>query len=271
MPNSMAIPGRIFEKLHGELAATLAVCRAHPDHRAVHSLRTTTRRLEALLGLMERDHPRAEMLRHRVKKALRPLKSLRRVAGPVRDIDVQRALVTTIAETLGHAESKRKSVEAERRKLDEHLRRRRKRLAATLVSSVRDSEQELEEALEAVRGGLRKLPATSFVQAAQGLAMHSSTNLTDMGRESLHRYRKQTKAARYLAELETSSAPAKRLAKRLKEVLDAIGLWHDWMLLTQEAKVTLGNGSMLIATMKAERERALELALHSVESFREHL
>jgi CHAD domain-containing protein len=268
MPNSMVNPGRIFEELHGELAASLAACRARPDRQAVHSLRTTARRLEALLRMMRQGHPRAVTLRHRVKKALRPLKNLRRVAGPVRDMDVQRALVATIAETLGHSEPKRKRLEVECRQLDEHLRHRRKRLAAALASSVRDSEQELEEAFEAVRGGVRRLPETSLLETARGLAVQSSTNLTDMNRESLHRYRKQTKAARYLAEMENKSAPAKRLATKIKGVLDAIGLWHDWMLLAQEAKAAFGSGSMLTEAMKAERERALRLAIHSVESFR---
>jgi hypothetical protein len=71
--------------------------------------------------------------------------------------------------------------------------------------------------------------------------------------------------------METTSAPAKRLAKRLKGVLGEIGRWHDLMLLAREAKAALGRRSILTEAIKAERDRALELAARSVEKNRERL
>ncbi len=269
----MANPGSIFEPLHGELAASLVACRDRPDKHAVHSLRTTSRRLEALLRAVQEDHPRAVSLQRSVKKALRCLKSLRGAAGPVRDMDVQRGMVIAIAESLGHtgSEAKQRRLKAECRQLDEVLLRWRKRFAAKLASAVRDSAQGLEQTLELVRGGLIRTRETSFLETARGLAVESSANLEDMSRGSLHRYRKQTKAARYVAEMEKTSVAAKRLAKRLKGVLDAIGRWHDLMLLAREATAIIGKQAMLTEAIKAERDRAWVLAVRSVERSRERL
>lgn len=269
----MAQPGLIFEELHSELTAALAACRVRPDNRAVHSLRTTSRRMEALLLAVQEDHPRAISLQRSVKKALRRLKSLRGAAGPVRDIDVQRCLLGAVGETSEHAESEaeRRRLKAECGQLDQSLLRRRKRLASKLASTVTDSEQALVQALEPVRDGVSELRETSFLKTTSVLAVRSSAQLKDGSRGSLHRYRKETKAARYLAEMETTSAPAKRLAKRLKGVLGEIGRWHDLMLLAREAKAALGRRSILTEAIKAERDRALELAARSVEKNRERL
>jgi CHAD domain-containing protein len=268
----MVNPGSIFGKLHGDLALSLIACRAHPDKRAVHSLRTTTRRLEALLRAVQQDHPRSASLQRIIKEALPPLKNLRRAAGPVRDMDVQRGLVATIAERQGHTETEaeRLKLKAECGDLDHRLRRRRKRLAKELASTAKEFELTLEAALEPAVGTLQKLGGTPLLEAAKGLAEQSSTQLKEITRGSLHRYRKQAKAARYLGEMEKTSVSAKRLAKRLKSVLDSIGRWHDWMLLVQEAKAAVGKGSRLTTAIKAERNRTWVLAARSVRRLQEH-
>jgi CHAD domain-containing protein len=83
--------------------------------------------------------------------------------------------------------------------------------------------------------------------------------------ESLHAYRKRSKFSRYLAEMEEGSAPAERFAKGMKKVLDAIGAWHDWMLLTQLARETIGKSWALVRALKEEREGALRRAVGAVE------
>jgi CHAD domain-containing protein len=267
----MVNPGSIFEELHGELAISLIACRADPDRRAVHSLRTSTRRLEALLRAVQQEHPHSTSLQRTIKEALRPLKSLRRAAGPVRDMDVQRGLVATIAESLERTET-----EAEHRKLkadcddlDHRLRRRRKRLAKDLASTAKEFELTLEAALEPVKGTLEKLGGTLLLEAAKEITEQSSKHLKEITHGSLHRYRKQSKAARYLGEMEKTSGPAKRLAKRLKSVLDSIGRWHDWMLLAQELKAAIGKGSLLTKAIKRERNRTWVLAVRSVQRLQE--
>ena len=83
--------------------------------------------------------------------------------------------------------------------------------------------------------------------------------------ESLHAYRKRSKFSRYLAEMEGGSAEAEEFGKKMKGVLDAIGAWHDWMLLTQLAKKTVGKPSGLAKAVKKERESALRRAVGAVE------
>jgi CHAD domain-containing protein len=269
----MVDPSGIFEELHGELAISLIACRARLDKHAVHSLRTTARRLEALLGAVQRDHPRSANLQRSVKETLRPLKSLRGAAGPVRDMDVQRGLLATIAESLGHSESEaeRRRLKADGEELDDRLQRRRKRLAAELASAVKDSERTLEDALDDVGSRVKELGKTPLFETAGELAVQSSAQLKEITRGSLHRYRKQTKAARYLGEMAKTSVPAKRLAKRLKTVLDHIGQWHDLMLLAREAKATIGKRSMITKALKVERGRAWGLAIRSVGNMRKRL
>jgi CHAD domain-containing protein len=70
--------------------------------------------------------------------------------------------------------------------------------------------------------------------------------------------------------MEEESETAKLFAKRMKKVLDAIGAWHDWMLLTQLAKETVGKSSALAKIVKKERDRGLRQAVRAVERLHQH-
>jgi len=269
----MANPARIFEQLHGDLITSLVACRVRPDRKPVHSLRTAVRRIEALLLAIREDHPRAATLQHGVRKAFLPLKSVRRAAGPVRDLDVQRELIETIAQHQGHTktEEERQKLKVDCGELDRHLRRRRRRLAKELTSTAKEFEPALEETLESAGSQLKQLDEKPYLATARRLVTQSSMKLTDIKRGSLHRYRKQIKAARYLAEMDNTSVPAKRLAQRLKKILDSIGQWRDWMLLGQEAKSAFGKHSTLAKAIRDERNHARTLAVRSVENLRKSL
>jgi CHAD domain-containing protein len=269
----VANPNPIFEQLHNELIASLVACRVRADRKVVHSVRTAARRLEALLFAVQEDHPRASALRRSIRKALRPLKSVRRAAGPVRDLDVHRDLIDTIAQSQRpmKTEEERRSLKANCDKLDRHLRRRRKQSAKELTSTAKQFERTLEDALESAGSRLKQLDEIPLLATARRLAAQSSTDLKEIKRGSLHRYRKQTKAARYLSEMDNTSLSAKRLAQRLKKVLDSIGRWHDWMLLGQEAKFVFGKHDILAKVIRAERNRAWTLAVRSVENLRKNL
>ncbi len=103
------------------------------------------------------------------------------------------------------------------------------------------------------------------------LKTHGPNDLNEIKRGSLHSFRKQIKAARYLAEMDNASAPAKRLAQQLKKMLNSIGRWHDWLLLGQEATSAFGKHSLLANAIRAERNRAWTLAIRSVENLRKSL
>ncbi len=266
----MVTPSSTFEKLSIELAEALFACRADPAVRAVHSLRIAVRRIEALLHAMAEDHPQAQRLQIKTRKALRQLKKVRRAAGPVRDLDVQRRL---IAEIISKASASRsvegqKSLGREGSRLDARLHRRRKESAAKLTSVVRKAEPKLERSLGALAETMAGWHPLSLLNLARRLVLRSSLHLEHASPEALHVYRKQAKAARYLAEMETTSTPAQRLAKALKRVLDAIGRWHDLLLLVEGTKAVLGKQSTLVEAIRKERERAWRVAVRSATSVR---
>ncbi len=87
MPTQVTFPVRILRDHVTALEAALSVCLADPNLRAVHRLRTGTRRLEAQLLLLDLIPSVPE---HRAASTAlrRELRRLRRAAGEVRDLDV---------------------------------------------------------------------------------------------------------------------------------------------------------------------------------------
>ena len=90
-------PVQVLREHVTALEAALSVCLAGPELKPVHKLRTETRRVEALLLLLDLlpsmpDHRKASA------QLLRSLKKLRRAAGTVRDLDVHRKLLESLAE-----------------------------------------------------------------------------------------------------------------------------------------------------------------------------
>ncbi len=266
----MATLSSTFETLNTDLAEAFVACRPDPGSRAVHSLRIAVRRTEALLHAMTQDHPRDERLRTDTERALRQLKKVRRSAGPVRDLDVQRRWIgeVTAKAAASRSAKEQKSLEGEAKRLDGRLRRQRKELAKKLTSAVRKTEPKLERSLGELAETMAGWHPLSLLNTARRLVLRSSLHLEDASPEALHLYRKQAKAARYLAEMETTSAPAQRLAKSLKRVLDAIGRWHDLLLLVEGAKAVLGKQSTLVEAIREERERAWKVAVRSAASAR---
>ena len=133
----MVEPGHIFERLHSEFFAALEACRVPPEEKAVHRLRTTTRRLEALLNTVKRRRNGGSKLARKIDKALKALRPIRRAAGPVRDMDVQQALLEGLLKTAGAAlpAAERDGLKEEGEKLQAKLKKSRKG-AATELSAV---------------------------------------------------------------------------------------------------------------------------------------
>jgi CHAD domain-containing protein len=254
-----------FEELHGKVAEALLACRADVDQHAVHLLRTTTRRIEALLRKGLKEHPRAKSSDSKIEKALQRLKKVRRAAGPVRDIDVQRKLCAEIVQKFGERRGvgEKTKLQDEGAKLDAHLRRKRRERAKELDRLLLKAEPKLGGALTGIRDALKNMSGVSLLKTARELAADDSPK--ERGEEDLHSYRKRMKAPRYLAEMQGSSRAALALAKDLKRVLDDIGRWHDLMLLDDVAKKVLGKRSILTVGIARERDVALRKAERSAD------
>ncbi len=263
----MVEPGRIFEQLHSEFFAALEACRVRPRRKAVHQLRTTARRLEALLNMAKRRCQGNVAFGRRVDKALKALKPIRKAAGPVRDMDVQLGLLEDLLKAKGARMpvSERNVFNDEARKLQAKLKLYRKDAITELTSVMGNSEEEELRRVSQLETGVSGIKWMFLLKEARSVERRSARGLKIADPVSLHEYRKSSKSARYLAEMEEDSAAAAKFAKRMKKVLDAIGVWHDWMLLTQLAKKTVGKSSALAKALKKQRDGAWRRAVGAVE------
>jgi CHAD domain-containing protein len=83
-----------------------------------------------------------------------------------------------------------------------------------------------------------------------------------LDKENLHDFRKGAKKARYVAESDDKDPAAGAMAKAIKRVQDAIGEWHDWDVVKEEAREALGDeGRALEAQLDARTKRAYQRAL----------
>ncbi len=230
------------------LKSVSADCLKKPKPKAVHLLRSTMRRIEAILELLTRstDLPG---LQGEAKAFRRSLRKVRRAAGEVRDLDVHRAIMDTFktdrdAERLekGLGDARKKAA----RRLQKRLSKDRRRLARAVGK--------LETAIA---------PGVDFHWSGSGLGSAAREWLAEAIRsldpaddEDLHAIRKYCKTARYIAETGSEdSKTAAGIAKRFDTVQDATGAWHDWLLLVDEAQEALPEGSPLLVDIQRKAGR----------------
>ena len=255
----------MFEEVRGWFTQAIVTCRADADGKAVHALRAGTRRLEALLRKVLEDHRGAEGLHRESKDALKQLGKIRKMAGEVRDLDVQRKLVEEIKEEMSarKAAAVREAVTGEYERLDGYLKRRRGRRADALRDGLTNRELKVERALERLGDEMKGLTADvpSPLATAREWTRRSRAKVGELKAGNLHEYRKLTKAARYVAELQGASPTARRLAARLHGLQDVIGQWHDWELLAELAEDVVGEDSVVMSALRKKRDAALRVAL----------
>jgi CHAD domain-containing protein len=276
-----------------EMREKVDACRKHgdaPKVEAVHHLRTGTRRVEATLETLAREAG-ARGLGKTTEEArqrwLRQLKKIRRAAGAVRDLDVHRELlaenflpaadsapdkvaaeleVATAAAATGSVEITPLMKQA--RSLDHWLEGRRSAAADALSKKLDDHVNRLLDAEHQFMAAIAQRP--SILRRphwpAARLALEDYLRLMDamplLDKENLHDFRKGAKKARYVAESEDKDPAAQALAKAIKRVQDAIGEWHDWEVVAQEAREALGGGGVILqAELEARAQRAYQRAL----------
>jgi CHAD domain-containing protein len=296
-----------LRELAGSLRENLAKCASDPDVDPVHDTRTGTRRLQATIENLLRELPEdgADASREAAAAAMRVLKKIRRAAGPVRDLDVHRKLLSKLtkraldpAKAAKHpqdppvAESvagagmletpqaglRATGLEQQAGDLDAWLSRRRSELAQgfqaqahALATKFDKRMTVLETALGAkgLRRGRKKPPAVVALESFARLA----TEMQALHGGNLHDFRKGAKKARYVAELATSGdQEAAQVGETLKRLQDEIGDWHDWLVLAEEAHAALGEGAAdLIALVEGERDRHFVAAMKTAGKLRGRL
>lgn len=274
------------------MRATLDACRKHdeaPKVEAVHHLRTGTRRVEATLETLAREAgarglgKAAEDARQRW---LRQLKKVRRASGTVRDLDVHRELLADnflpaadTAPDKDGAEPAKATAAAtgavaitplmqQARALDQWLKDQRSEAAQALCSTLDDHADRLLDAERQFMAAIAKRRSISHRahRPAARLALEDYLRLMDtmplLDTENLHDFRKGAKKARYVAESDDQDPAAEAMAKAIKRVQDAIGEWHDWDVVREEAREALpDDGRALQAQLDARTQRAYQRAL----------
>jgi CHAD domain-containing protein len=261
----LAAISSIFDELRGSFVQAVVACRAEPSVKAVHAVRTGTRRLEALLQKVAEDHAQAEGLHSALKGAFKRLDRVRKAAGAVRDLDVQMDLAEEVADAMRYRKrgAARDAITDEYERLVRYLRQRRKRRGKDLDAELEKSELEVERLLERIAGEIEVLTSqgASLLETARGWTRETAARMGELNEANLHEYRKRTKAARYVAEEQEGSAVARRFAAELRRVQDVIGAWHDWALLSELARKVLGGGAAMTAALVVRRESSLKVAL----------
>jgi CHAD domain-containing protein len=282
-PSTVVHPVATLHEQIMRLEAAIVVCRVRPKKVPVHTLRKATRYVEAQLALLELL-PHLPTHAKEANKVRKRLKSVRRAAGIVRDVDVQRTLVKDDApnrptKTGEKIDPPNEQMHRDARALAKELKLRRKQEAAKLTSVLRVEEKRLAKRLtkleEALEDATRHpIPAdrlaASIERWFQAHTPRSSTNggsgkhaphvldedALDEG--ALHALRKASKLCRYMAEGLPADLPAaKQLASRFEEIQEAGGKWHDWLLLHGIAAKHHGKGATLTDRYSEHRDAAL--------------
>jgi CHAD domain-containing protein len=267
--------------LSDDFDAAAAQCVQDADPGAVHRVRTGSRRLQATHESMLReaaDHG----LEQPAQAMLQILKQIRRAAGPVRDLDVHRKLLENWIgkrapkQDGGHeppppaAGSNASALHTQAAQLDTWLKGERKRLAHAMQRQIRKRLQELPECRSALSAAIGRIPLRSqrTPRPADTVALEDFVRVVDampqLDAANLHDFRKATKKARYVAESGAQGERYSTVAKALKRIQDAIGEWHDWLCLAQEAKTALDQDAPeLTAALEDEVERHFAAAMET--------
>lgn len=227
--------------------------------RTVHSLRTGTRRLEAvLLALRLNTEPAARRL-------LKTIQPLRKAAGRVRDMDVLLAHVLTLENS---------RADASLVQLVQHLAEIRAHSAGKLIKTVarrgQQARKRLKQCAQLVQSHLEQQPpdtAGAHSAGAQILAteLRQWPRLTE---SNVHPFRIRVKELVYMLQFSRDADP--KLLQRLTEVKDSIGDWHDWRELIGRAREALDpeRDGQVLARLESIERKKLKAALQLARSVR---
>jgi CHAD domain-containing protein len=226
----------VFQKLEGDLIKL----GSKPSAKSVHGFRTDTRRVQILLAELSPKLDRSG------KKLLKLLNGIRKRAGKLRDLDVQ---LNALRSLKVPREPRRKT------QLVNHLIEVRARQEKKLRNSTGDQTiREIRKRLKRAAKRFKPDSARDPLSAAQSMLDHFHGSTAPLNEELLHEYRILSKRARYAAEFAAPAESAATFIEGIKRVQDALGDWHDWLTLTQNAGEYLGE----------VRESPLVAELHNV-------
>jgi CHAD domain-containing protein len=226
----MTLLAKRMRGLNRDLSTVVSKVLDDSKPKSVHRLRTTIRRIESLVSYGNPEISKKE------ERSLEKMAELRKLAGKVRDLDVQADLLGA----LGNG-----SAAKDRKTLTELLGKKREKQSKRLESSIKKLHDakffnRLDQIAEqaGAAGDGKNRPLAPLEEAKAQLAQMAIDFKSDqtMTTSRLHEARVTLKRIRYMAELAKNSAAQKDFMRKLKSVQDAIGDWHDWQELTDRAE-----------------------------------
>jgi CHAD domain-containing protein len=273
MPSTSATPATPIVQLRENakrLEAALTVGLADPTPKAVHELRSSTRRVEAQIDLLGMVHG-LPTWKGPAEKVLRRLKTLRRKAGSVRDCDVQDKLLKDEDRELTSAPEAPSDIGQARDKLRKRIAKSRQRCGRKLLAEIDRQLPKLARDTEKLLAALKEAKHTEF-PAATLLAeierrLEPVTVSRERGEDHLHELRKAAKRARYQCE-SIPGPQAAAMARRFESLQDAGGSWHDLLDLATTCHRKFGAEHPLSRVIEHRRDEHLDSYLANLEDFR---
>ena len=252
------------------LEAALSVGVATPTTKAVHELRSSTRRVEAQLELLATVKG-LPPYKSEAQKVQRRLEKLRRIAGRVRDCDVQDKLLKDEDHAMSSAVEAPSDLTRTQDKLRKRITKNRSRgerkLVATIEQQLPKLARDTEELLKALKPAKDlKVPVDDLLTAITQ-KMERMLRSRERGEEHLHDLRKAAKRARYQCE-SMPGTQAAAMAKRLEDLQDAGGAWHDLLDLATVCHEEFGAEHPLSRVLEHLRDERLDSYLANLDDFR---
>ena len=229
-----------------------------PSPELVHEMRTSSRRIEAMLAALGLES------KPKWQELLRIMGRVRKHAGQGRDMDV----LTGYASQIEIEEESECLI-----RVLEYLGAQRFKKAAKMHGVVRKDGPELRRLLQRCAKQVKKLVRSDDTPNGTArinviaVALRLSAELREpprLDKSNLHPYRLEVKQLQYVLQMVEEQTPEQqRFIEKLKQVKDAIGEWHDWaeLLSVVEKVVDHGAGCKLLKEVRATVAKKFEHAL----------
>jgi CHAD domain-containing protein len=237
-----------------EMRKSLRDLPSNPPQKAVHNLRTRSRRVEAISAALL---PRNKDDTHQLLKSIKPL---RKAAGDVRDMDVLEAKARQLL---------RRNHDASFERLIAHIRAMRAEGARELVVSFSSERKTIQRGLKRFSKYVEDTFSETPPDARQAHKLFGELcRWPRLSARNLHDFRIKLKELRYMMQLMPNSNTA--FMNALENARGRIGAWHDWEELRRIAAEVLDakidrTGIAAIAEIEAKK---FSLAMRAAQSLR---
>jgi len=251
-----------------ELGKSLQSLSGDSSPKDVHKLRTASRRVEAIAGVLEAADGKKS---RRLVKSIEPV---RKAAGGVRDMDVLLADARKLArysygESLNHLVTHLESARQQNAgELQHVLHHRRKAVLEDLKEYSRFVASALKHAKSDSRSGADANQSQEEIHSSAMNVMRELGDWKSLDADNLHAFRLKVKQLRYTMQLDAQADPG--LVEALGDVQRRIGDWHDWRQLEEIARdaLVLEQDQALLGRIGETAKRRFDRALKAANALR---